>query len=208
MTRILHVIASPRGLQSASTAVATTYIDALRAADPSIEVDILNVWEEDLPEFGIEAINAKYAGISGTPLSIEQKAAWKKLAPLVERIIRADELVISVPMWNYGIPYRLKHFVDLVTQKDYLFRFDETGFSGIATARALLICTRGVNYATGTATPEAEFDYQKSYMLTWLRFIGIADVRTVTLEQLLFGSDAESASRAAGVAAVLSLAAA
>jgi FMN-dependent NADH-azoreductase len=112
----------------------------------------------------------------------------------------------SVPMWNFGIPDRLKHFIDLVTQKDYLFRFDETGFSGMATAKALLVCTRGTNYATGTDTAESEFDYQKAYMLSWLRFIGVTDVRTITLEQLLFGTEAEAASIAAGKATAIELA--
>jgi FMN-dependent NADH-azoreductase len=206
MTKLLHLIGSPRGALSASTEVATTYIDALVQADPIIEVDRLNVWNEDLPHFGIEAISAKYSGIAGTPLSTEQQKAWDKLGPLVDRIMGADELVISVPMWNFGIPYRLKHFIDLVTQKDYLFRFDETGFSGMATAKALLVCTRGTNYATGTDTPESEFDYQKAYMLSWLRFIGVTDVRTITLEQLLFGTEAEAASIAAGKATAIELA--
>lgn len=206
MTRLLHLMASPRGEQSASTEVATAYIDALLTSDPAIVVDRLNVWEEDLPEFGLEEINAKYAGIYGRPLTERQKSAWDTLAPLVERIVRADEIVISVPMWNFGIPYRLKHFIDLVSQKDYLFRFAEAGFSGMAGARGLLICSRGLNFATGTDTPEADFDHQKSYMLMWLKFIGITDVRTVTLEQLVFGSEADAASRATAKAAVLDLA--
>lgn len=205
MTRLLHLIASPRRDRSASVEVATTYINALRLADVSIKVDVLNVWDEHLPEFGLDEMNAKYAGIYGIPRTDRQALAWDSLAPLVDRIVQADEIVISVPMWNFGIPYRLKHFIDLVSQKDYLFRFDERGFSGIATAKALLICSRGLNFATGTDTPEAEFDHQKSYMLMWLKFIGVTDVRTVTLEQLVFGSDADTASRTAAKRAVLDL---
>ena len=100
---------SPRHEQSASGAVALTYIGALRDRDPALEVDTLNVWDADLPEFGLEEMNAKYAGIYGIPLTDRQKTAWDTLAPLVERIVRADEIVLSVPMWNFGIPYKLKH---------------------------------------------------------------------------------------------------
>ena len=206
MTKLLHLIGSPRGALSASTAVATTYIDALLQKNPNIEFDQLNVWDEDLPHFGIDAITAKYSGITGTPLSADQQNAWDKLSPLVNRIIGADELVISVPMWNFGIPYRLKHFIDLVTQKDYLFRFDEAGFTGMAKSKALLVCSRGTNYATGTDTPESEYDFQKAYMLTWLKFIGITDVRTITIEQMLFGTDAAAISIAAGKATAIELA--
>lgn len=206
MTRLLHIVGSPRHEQSASREVARTYIAALRNVDPMLDVDTLDVWEEDLPEFGIEEMNAKYAGIYGVPLTARQQTAWDILAPLVDRIISADEIVLSVPMWNFGIPYRLKHLIDLVSQKDYLFRFDDAGFSGMAHAKALLICSRGLNFATGADTPEAEFDHQKSYMLMWLKFIGITNVRSVTLEQLVFGSEADAASRRAANAAVVQLA--
>jgi FMN-dependent NADH-azoreductase len=75
MTKLLHLMASPRRGGSASAEVATTYIDALRLADISIEVDVFNVWDEDLPEFGLDESNARYAGVSGMPLTGRQKTA-------------------------------------------------------------------------------------------------------------------------------------
>jgi FMN-dependent NADH-azoreductase len=196
MTHILHIMGSPRTNDTASGEVARTYINAYASNAANCEIDTLDVWKEHLPDFDEEVMNAKYAGIYGQALTERQQHAWATLAPLVERIVGADVIVLSVPMWNFGIPYRLKHFIDLVSQKDYLFRFDETGFSGMANAKVVLVCSRGLNFATGTDTPEAEFDYQKSYMLMWLKFIGLADIETITLEQLVFGSEADASARA------------
>jgi FMN-dependent NADH-azoreductase len=27
-------------------------------------------------------------------------------------------------MWNFGLPYKLKHLIDLVAQRNYLFTYD------------------------------------------------------------------------------------
>jgi len=195
MQRILHIIGSPRTGQSASTDVAQAYIAAAVQRHPGVTVDVIDVWSDDLPEFDEEIMNAKYAHLSRAALTSRQEQAWAAIAPLAQRIRQADVLVMSVPMWNLGIPYRLKMLIDVVSQRDYLFDFDGSTFTGLATGRAVLVCARGINYATGSATPEPAWDFQKSYLIKWLEMIGIFDVQTVVLEQLLFGSDADATAR-------------
>jgi FMN-dependent NADH-azoreductase len=206
MRRILHIIGSPRTELSASKEVAEAYIATAVERHPDFTVDVLDVWRHDLPEFDADVMNAKYAHLAGAALTARQEHAWAAIAPLAERIRTADIVVVSVPMWNFGIPYRLKLLIDVVSQKDYLFRFDGENFAGMATGRGVVVCARGINYATGSSTPEAEFDYQKSYMTMWLNFIGIDDVEHVVLEQLLFGSDRDAQARAEAKAAAVTLA--
>jgi FMN-dependent NADH-azoreductase len=35
--------------------------------------------------------------------------------------------LITVPMWNFGIPYALKYYIDAIVQPGYLFRYNERG---------------------------------------------------------------------------------
>ena len=109
MTRLLYIQASPRGDRSAARTVAEAYIDALRKKDAAVDVDTLDVWKNDLPPFNGPALEAKYAGLSGQPLSKTQIAAWDAIATLGRRFCDAEQIVLSVPMWNFGVPYRLKH---------------------------------------------------------------------------------------------------
>ena len=46
--------------------------------------------------------------------------------------------MFAVPLWNFGIPYKLKHLIDLVTQKDLLFSFDGQAFGGLLSGRKAL----------------------------------------------------------------------
>jgi FMN-dependent NADH-azoreductase len=191
---LLHVESSPRKSRSASREVALAFIEAWRAGHQDATVDTLDIWATDLPEFDGAAMEAKYAGLSGQSLTPEQREAWDGIRALADRFHRADVIVLSVPMWNFGIPYRLKHLIDAVSQKDVLFTFDERGLLGLLGGRkAVLVAARGVSL--GDDYPPAEFDYQVSYLKAWCRMVGITDIETVEVEKTLFGPEADTASR-------------
>ncbi|GGF32966.1 FMN-dependent NADH-azoreductase 2 [Aliidongia dinghuensis] len=204
MTKILYIEASPRKRRSASIDVAAAALAAWRAADPSVEIDVLDVWSTALPEFDGPVMEAKYAGLSGVPLSPEQEAAWRGIRRLATRFHAADALVLAVPLWNFSIPYKLKHLIDVVSQKDVLFSFDAEGFGGLLAGRkALVICARGLDYSPASDTPAGSYDFQKPYLETWLRFIGITAIETVIVEKTLFGPEIDGDSRAAARASAI-----
>ena len=70
-----------------------------------------------------DTIAAKYARLAGEAFSSVQKAAWEQIANIVDRFDRADRILISTPLWNFGIPYKLKHYIDVITQPGLSFSF-------------------------------------------------------------------------------------
>ena len=204
--KILHIISSPRGSRSASSEVADAFIEALAAKHPETSVDTINVWETALPEFDGPALDAKYAGIEGRTRTAEQKATWDQIESLAMRFHAAQVIVFSVPMWNFGIPYRLKHLIDVVSQKDLLFTFDERGLVGMLSGRKVVaVGARGITL--GGNFPADAFDFQIAYMEAWSRMVGIPDFYSISVEKTLLGPDEDQASRAAGCAEALDLAA-
>ena len=208
MAHLLYIESSPRKTRSASIEVAHEFLKVWQAANPGSTVDTLDVWATDLPEFDGSLLEAKYAGIAGLPLSAEQAAAWDTIKTLAARFQRADRLLISAPMWNYTIPYKLKHLIDAVTQKDLLFSFDEHGLNGLLTeTKAALILARGVEFGDRAgAFPSAVWDHQQQYLALWLREIGITQVEQVLIEKTLYGPDVDVASRAVALEQARSLA--
>jgi FMN-dependent NADH-azoreductase len=82
-----------------------------------------------------------------------------------------------------------------VTQKDLLFTFDGQAFGGMLNGRrALLVYARGLDYGPGGLPPDV-YDFQKPYLETWLRFVGISDIETIIVQKTLFGPEVDSASR-------------
>ncbi|KVA32451.1 FMN-dependent NADH-azoreductase [Burkholderia cepacia] len=181
--RLLNIVSSPRGARSASIAVANAFVDAFRETGASIDVDTLNVWEEDLPDFGSDAIGAKYKGVANAPMDDAEQSVWRRIQALVKRFQEADRIVVGVPMWNFGYPYKLKQLIDLVSQRNMLFTFDGKAYGPLLEIpRALVIHVRGQSRETGAGADNPGFRHQADYIEFWLKFIGVNEVRSLTVE--------------------------
>ncbi|MFC3943376.1 FMN-dependent NADH-azoreductase [Pseudomonas gingeri NCPPB 3146 = LMG 5327] len=200
MTTLLHIECSPRKHRSASLEAAHGFIERYRHHRPATEVMTLDLWSEPLPDLDQPAMDAKYAALAGLALSPEQAKAWQRLEALGAPLLKADLIVLSVPLWNFGIPYKLKHFIDLVSHKGILFEFSpERGLEGLLGGRiAVVTYARGLDFSAQSATPAERFDFQKPYVEAWLQFVGITEVHSVTVEKTLLGQDMDEASRRAG----------
>ncbi len=184
MSRLLYVESSPRKTLSVSMETAHVFLHAYAALHPKDELDLLDLWAEPLPEFDQAAIGSKYKAVSGEEMESAEAATWQQIMALIERIQKADKLVFGVPMWNFAIPYKLKHYIDLVTQRGHLFSFDGKNYGPLLTGKkALVIYTRGSDYGPGSPSPLAHYDHQQNYFDFWLRFIGVTDITNIVVEK-------------------------
>jgi FMN-dependent NADH-azoreductase len=182
MSKILHIQASPRGDRSASTTVAKDFLAAYKGKNPGDTIETLDLWKADLPPFDGDTLNAKYAVMHGQSPTGGQVAAWEAVTKIAEHFKAADKFVFSLPMWNFGIPYRLKHYIDLLVQPGLTVGFSpDKGYWGLVTGKpAVLIFSRGGDYTPGT--PMEAYDLQSKYLKQVLGFIGIADVTDIFVE--------------------------
>ena len=171
---ILHIQSSPRGKLSNSIALTSSFVDACRLANGSIVVDTLNVWNERLPEFDSEAIGAKYKAVKHAEMTDMEARVWERIQSLIVRFQQADRIVLGTPMWNFGLPYKLKQLIDLVAQRNFLFSYDGKEYGPLLQVeKAVAVYTRGSQFLEGTAIPPSRFDHQAPYLDFWLRLIGV-----------------------------------
>ena len=208
MPRLLYIESSPRKARSASSVVAAAFIEAYREQNAGAFVDVLDLWAKPLPEFDQAALDAKYAVMGGTSFSAPQKAAWAAIEQMTDRLKAADLIVFSVPMWNFGIPYKLKHYLDLVMQPGLTFGFEAArGYFGLMTEKkALTIYASGGEYLVGT--PGELVDFQSRYLNFALKFLGISDLHEIRVAPTMArGPDSANAARGQACATAISLAA-
>ncbi|PXA85685.1 NAD(P)H dehydrogenase [Nostoc sp. 3335mG] len=174
--RLLHIEASPRGERSRSSAVARRLIDRLG----TVKVERLNLFDADLPAFDGAAIEGRYALIAGEPVAPGIAADWAAIRAHVDHLLSFDTWLISTPMWNFGLPYRLKHYIDLVTHPGMTFAIEPTGIIGLAAGRTAIVVGSGA-LDTRPGSAMADHDHQIAYLRRWLAFVGIEDVHVVTI---------------------------
>ena len=98
---------------------------------------------------------------------------------LFDRFAAADAYLFSVPMWNAGVPYVLKQWINIVSQPGWLFSFTpNAGYSGLIRGKkAAVIYTSGV-YQPGAPRAYGN-DFHATFFNDWLRFAGFTDVAEI-----------------------------
>jgi FMN-dependent NADH-azoreductase len=149
MAKLIHIQASPRGSRSASRAVAACFIESYRATHPGDTVDTLDLWQADLSEIDGAVLDAAYAVKHRQPHSPEQLHVWQAIVRLADHFKSADKYLVSLPMWNFSIPYKLKHYIDLLVHRGLTFSFTpEEGYKGLVISRASILNISSVSLAS------------------------------------------------------------
>ena len=79
-------------------------------------------------------------------------------------------------MWNFGVPYALKYYIDCIVQPGYLFKFDEQGIPRplLEGKKMIVVSSSGSDYSEGS--PTQPFDFFEPYLRTIFGFVGIYDI--------------------------------
>lgn len=183
MKKVLHITASPRGSSSRTLRIAAALVQKIKTQIPDAEIDTLDVFTEKLPEMNITRVKGKYMLMGGQELSGDAVAAWEEIKAHIARFLAADIIIISTPMWNFGIPYKLKHYIDIVWQPGFMFKYTENGPVGLAAGRKVfVVSTRGGDYSAGT--PAEPFDQIIPYLKTVLGWAGITDPTFISAQPM------------------------
>ena len=180
MPKLLHLACSPRA-DSESAAGARVFLARFRQARPDWDIDVMDLWRDSLPEFAGPLLDAKYARIKGLGFTDAQRDQFAVAERIAVRFALAERVLISTPMWNFGIPYKLKQWFDVIIQPGLTFRFDlSQGYVPLLKDRpTLVILASGSDYTTGMN--RGRTDMATPYLREALRFIGVKDVRFVPI---------------------------
>jgi FMN-dependent NADH-azoreductase len=201
MTTLLHVSASPRGAASESLALASVFLDAYREVHPDVMIETLDLWQAGLPVFGPVGASAKMIAFGGGTPGGELAVVWAQAQQLADQFTTADAYLFSVPMWNAGVPYVLKQWIDIITQPGMVFGFDPAaGYSGLVHGKkAAAIYTSGV-YSPG-APIQFGADFHASFVSDRLRFVGVTDVTEIRFQPTILTASPKEDRAAARAAA-------
>lgn len=185
MKKLLHIIATPREDESRTLQVSNSFLEVFKDKHPDWAIEELNLFKEELPSLTLKRVDGKYILLGGKDLSGEFKEAWEGIVSHIERFLSADAYLISAPMWNFSIPYKLKHYIDIIVQPKYLFRYTEKGPEGLVKGKKMAVITsRGGDYSAGGTR---QYDMQEPYLRAVFGFVGIADISFVNAQPMDMG---------------------
>lgn len=186
MPTVLDVFAAPRNARSRTLKLRDAFLAAYRAKHPDfvhIPLD-LSAHHAELPAFDEWDIQAKFEMAYGEGKLDEQAAKrWDRLVELTDQLHASDLLLVSAPMWNFGIPWMLKRWIDCVVQGRLTFEYVNGQLTGLLQGkRAVVFSTRDGAYGPGT--PMAHLDHNAPYLKSVLGLIGYAPVDVIIAEPM------------------------
>jgi FMN-dependent NADH-azoreductase len=199
--QLLHVVATPRAADSSTLRISYPFLECIRAECPDAQIETLDLFARDLPALDGANIHVKYNLMSGQPIDPSHAESWRHIEELINQFMRADVCLISAPMWNFGIPYVLKYYIDVIVQPRYLFTYDDMGVpvGRCHGKRMVCITTRGGDYSAGG--PMHAFDLQEGYLRAIFGFVGIADIEFITAQPIDMGPERREAAISASIEA-------
>ncbi|MEM7491264.1 MAG: NAD(P)H-dependent oxidoreductase [Pseudomonadota bacterium] len=182
MTRILRIDASARDDASVSRSLADRLIEKLDG-----EVVTRDVGGDPIPH-----VTETWAAATFTPPAERneaQKAALAFSDELVAELQEADVLVISTPIYNFGVPAALKAWADQVGRVGVTFEYTENGPKGLLEGKRAIVAV-----ASGGTKVGSDIDFATPWLRFFLGFLGITDVDIVAADGLM--GDPEGVARA------------
>jgi FMN-dependent NADH-azoreductase len=109
-------------------------------------------------------------------LSTEQQAALEESDTLIAQIKAADALLLTMPMYNFGVPSSLKAWIDHISRIGHTFAYDGQNFTGLLVGKKVYIV---IAYGAGGYGPDGSFaaaNFVEPYLKFLLGFLGITDI--------------------------------
>ncbi|MEM7082098.1 MAG: NAD(P)H-dependent oxidoreductase [Pseudomonadota bacterium] len=183
MKHLLLIHTSLNGAKSLSSSLALEAAASWTRAHPESHIETLDFAETPIPH-----LTADTFGAFVTPdaeRSDEQRTRVALSDRLVEQLKAADDIILAVPMYNFGVPSQLRAYFDHVARAGVTFRYTSDGPVGLLDdKRVTVIATRGGQYE---GTP---LDNQTKYLEQFLGFLGLDNVRFVYAEGTAMGDEA------------------
>jgi len=176
MKNLLRIDTSTRKEDSHSKDVANRYEKKYKEKHNDTQVVYRDLSETNVPHVTQAFIEAMY-----TPEANRDDSTHKTLAlsdALINELKNADTIVISTPMYNFGVPSSLKAYIDHISRVGETFAMDESGFTGLVTGKKLVIIA-----AYGALFDEMkQMDFVEPYLKSLFGFLGFTDIEYYAIE--------------------------
>ena len=122
---ILVIKSSVFGDNGNSSTLVNEQVERLKAQHPDATVVVRDLSADPMPHLDGERVGAFFT--PADQRSEAQQAVDDFSLALIEELKAADQVVLGLPMYNFGIPSQLKSWIDHVAPAGITFPYTENG---------------------------------------------------------------------------------
>lgn len=180
MATLLRIDSSSRLQNSHSRALGDQVEAGWRDAFPDGSVLYRDVARTPIEAISQETITGFFTPLDEMTPDLHQATALSDR--LIGEVQAADTLLLTVPIYNFSVPAALKAWIDQIVRIGKTFAYDGAQFQGLAEPNSAIVCAAygAPGYEAGGAFRAANF--LEPYLEFLLGFLGISDIRFITLQ--------------------------
>lgn len=146
----------------------------------------ISVTQRDLShEIGFideEWVTANFTAVEDRSESQKQRLEFSD--QLISELRQADRIVLTTPMYNFGIPASLKAWIDLICRAGVTFQYTADGPVGLLGDKAVDIIV-----TTGGVPLKSPLDFISDYLKQVFSFVGIRRINIIAADQMNIDAD-------------------
>jgi FMN-dependent NADH-azoreductase len=171
MKKILRIDASANASTSASKMLGGNLAEKLQKSYPSASIT-----QRDL-NHGLLFVDADQR-------TSEQQQQLALSDTLIAELHQADRIIVTTPMYNFGVPATLKAWIDLICRAGVTFQYTSEGPVGLLKNKQIDIII-----TTGGVPLQSPVDFVSDYLRHVFRFIGIEHINIISADQMAIDAD-------------------
>lgn len=125
--------------------------------------------------------------------SAEQQALLALSDQLIDEVAQADLILISTPMYNYGMPASLKAWFDQVVRVNKTFSFDlargDFPLQPILSGKTLVLLSSSGEFGFEPGGIRESMSHLGPHVRTLSHYLGVKDFHEIRIEYQEFGDD-------------------
>jgi len=189
MTSLLHIDASARKERSISRGLSDAFKKHWLSAKPEDKFIYRDVGSAP-PDFIVESwIEAAFAPEDNR--TDEQISLLELSDLLIEELSEASVIVISTPMYNYGMPASMKAWIDQVVRVNKTFTFDlnrgDSPLEPTMSGKSLVLFTSCGEFGFGDGETREYMNHLGPHLRTVSKYLGVDEIHEVSVEYQEFG---------------------
>ena len=179
MPTLLHLDSSMRLEGSRSRALSDHFARRWQEDHPDGSVIYRDLALDPVPDLDLHSFTANF--VAEDDRTAAQREARALTETLTGEVLAADEIVIGIPLYNFGPPSAFKAWIDHIVAPGLTV---DPATGGLAGGRRVTVtAARGGGYGRGT--PREGWDHRDPWLVHALSQIGIDDVRFIHAELTL-----------------------
>jgi len=189
MTTILHIDSSARKHRSISRALAKKFTNQWRAQYPTDKFIYRDIGRAPPNFISEEWIAAVFT--SDEKRTDEQNSLLVLSDMLIKELAEAEIILISTPMYNYGMPASLKAWFDQVIRVDKTFTFDldrgDFPLEATMSGKTLVLLTSCGEFGFEVGGVREEMNHLTPHIRSVSKYLGVDEQHEIRVEYQEFG---------------------